>query len=346
VCGYSLAFTNGSPALQPYIGGFDALFLDSLKSNAASGFAKTIPEALYVAYQLTFAMITPALICGAFAERMKFSALLLFMSLWTVFVYAPVAHWVWGGGFLGAAGVIDFAGGSVVHVNAGVSGLVCALVLGPRHGFGRDNMAPHNLVLTMVGASMLFVGWIGFNAGSALAADQIASIALLNTVLAPMGGALTWMIVEWVERRKPTLLGLLSGIVAGLVAITPAAGYVDPKGAMIIGLISGPVCYAGAVWLKRLLKYDDSLDAFGVHGIGGMAGALLTGVFATVAINPAAAGASVLKQAMGLAATIAWSAIGAFLILMLCRFTTGLRVTKDEEIEGLDWTLHGEALHD
>ncbi|HEY3815107.1 MAG TPA: ammonium transporter [Caulobacteraceae bacterium] len=346
VCGYSLAFTNGSPALQPYIGGFDALFLDSLKSNAASGFAKTIPEALYVAYQLTFAMITPALICGAFAERMKFSALLLFMSLWTVFVYAPVAHWVWGGGFLGAAGVIDFAGGSVVHVNAGVSGLVCALVLGPRHGFGRDNMAPHNLVLTMVGASMLFVGWIGFNAGSALAADQIASIALLNTVLAPMGGALTWMIVEWVERKKPTLLGLLSGIVAGLVAITPAAGYVDPKGAMIIGLISGPVCYAGAVWLKRLLKYDDSLDAFGVHGIGGMAGALLTGVFASVAINPASAGASVLKQAMGLAATIAWSAIGAFLILMLCRFTTGLRVTKDEEIEGLDWTLHGEALHD
>ena len=346
VCGYSLAFTNGSPALQPYIGGFDAVFLDSLKQNAASGLAKTIPESLYVAYQLTFAMITPALICGAFAERMKFSALLLFMSLWTVFVYAPVAHWVWGNGFLATAGVIDFAGGSVVHVNAGVSGLVCALVLGPRTGFGRDNMAPHNLVLTMIGASMLFVGWIGFNAGSALAADQIASIALLNTVLAPMGGAITWMIVEWIERKKPTLLGMLSGIVAGLVAITPAAGFVDPKGAMIIGLLSGPVCYAGAVWLKRLLKYDDSLDAFGVHGIGGMAGALLTGALASTAINPAGAGATVLKQALGLGATIVWSAAGAFIILMICKFTTGLRVSKDEEIEGLDWTTHGEALHD
>ncbi|HWE45078.1 MAG TPA: ammonium transporter [Caulobacteraceae bacterium] len=346
VCGYSLAFTTGTRALQPYVGGLDALFLDSLTPNAATGLAKTIPEALYVAYQLTFAMITPALICGAFAERMKFSALLLFMALWTVFVYAPIAHWVWGNGFLAGKGVIDFAGGAVVHVNAGVSGLVCALVLGPRLGFGRDNMAPHNLVLTMIGASMLFVGWIGFNAGSALAADQIASIALLNTMLAPMGGAVTWTLVEWIERKKPTLLGMLSGIVAGLVAITPAAGYVDPKGAMIIGLVSGPVCYAGAVWLKKALKYDDSLDAFGVHGVGGIAGALMTGAFASVAINPAGAGASVLKQALGLGATIAWSAIGAFVILMICKVTTGLRVTRDEEIEGLDWTLHGEALHD
>jgi Amt family ammonium transporter len=346
VCGYSLAFTTGTPTTQPFIGGFDALFLDSLKPDAASGLAKTIPEALYVAYQLTFAIITPALICGAFAERMKFTALLLFMGLWSVIVYAPVAHWVWGNGFLGAHGVIDFAGGSVVHVNAGVAGLVCALVLGPRHGFRRDNMAPHNLVLTMIGASMLFVGWIGFNAGSAVAADQIASIALLNTILAPMGGAATWTLVEWIDRKKPTLLGMLSGIVAGLVAITPAAGFVDPKGAMIIGLISGPVCYAGAVWLKGWLKYDDSLDAFGVHGVGGMAGALLTGVLATAAINPAGANASVLKQALGLLATIAWSGVWSFLILMLCKFTTGLRVTKDEEIEGLDWVLHGEALHD
>jgi Amt family ammonium transporter len=346
VCGYSLAFTTGPGALQPFIGGFDAAFLDSIRPDVANALAKNIPEALYLAYQMTFAIITPALICGAFAERMKFSAMLLFMSLWTLIVYAPVAHWVWGGGFLQTSGVIDFAGGSVVHVNAGVAGLVCALVLGPRHGFRRDNMAPHNLVLTMIGASMLLVGWIGFNAGSAVAADQIASIALLNTILAPMGGAITWTALEWIERKKPTLLGMLSGIVAGLVAITPAAGYVDPKGAMIIGLLSGPVCYAGAVWLKSFFKYDDSLDAFGVHGVGGMAGALLTGVFATVVINPSAAGASVLKQAMGLGATIAWSAVATFAILMLCKFTTGLRVTKDEEIEGLDWVLHGEALHD
>jgi Amt family ammonium transporter len=344
--GYSLAFTQGTAQTQPFIGGFDAVLLDSLRPDTANALAKNIPEYLYCAYQLTFAIITPALICGAFAERMKFSAMLLFMSLWTVVVYAPIAHWVWGGGFLGARGVIDFAGGSVVHVNAGVAGLVCALFMGPRKGFGRDNMAPHNLVLTMIGASMLLVGWIGFNAGSAVAADAIASLALLNTVLAAMCGALAWMAVEWVHKRKPTLLGMLSGLVAGLVAITPAAGYVDPKGAFIIGIASGPICYASAVWLKNLLKYDDSLDAFGVHGVGGMAGALLTGALATVAVNIQSADASVLKQAMGLGATIAWSAVGSFVILWICKLTTGLRVTRDEEIEGLDYVLHGETLHE
>jgi Amt family ammonium transporter len=317
-----------------------------VRPDTANGLAKTIPEYLYFAYQLTFAVITPALITGAFAERMKFSALLLFMSLWTVLIYSPVAHWVWGGGFLGTLGVIDFAGGSVVHVNAGVAGLVCALFLGPRHGFRRDNMAPHNLVLTAIGASILLVGWIGFNAGSAVAADALASVALLNTILAPMCGALSWMVVEWIQRKKPTLLGLLSGMVAGLVAITPAAGFVDPKGAFIIGVVSGPVCYAGAVWLKNWLKYDDSLDAFGVHGIGGIAGALLTGVLASKAVNPAGADATLLKQAIGLGATIVWSGVGTFVILWICKLTTGLRVTKEEEIEGLDTVLHGEALHD
>jgi Amt family ammonium transporter len=344
--GYSLSFSQGSAQSQPFLGGFDAFFLNGVRPDTANGLAKTIPEYLYFAYQLTFAIITPALITGAFAERMKFSALLLFMSLWTVLIYSPIAHWVWGGGFLGTLGVIDFAGGSVVHVNAGVAGLVCALFLGPRHGFRRDNMAPHNLVLTAIGASILLVGWIGFNAGSAVAADALASVALLNTILAPMCGALSWMVVEWIQRKKPTLLGLLSGMVAGLVAITPAAGFVDPKGAFIIGVVSGPVCYAGAVWLKNWLKYDDSLDAFGVHGIGGIAGALLTGVLASKAVNPAGADATLLKQAIGLGATIVWSGVGTFVILWICKLTTGLKVTKEEEIEGLDTVLHGEALHD
>ncbi len=348
VAGYSLSFgtaTGAQEALNPFIGGFDALFLDGVRADTAHGLTKGLPEFLWVAYQLTFAIITPALIAGAFAERTKFSALLLFMGLWTLLVYAPICHWVWGGGFLGSAGVLDFAGGAVVHVNSGVAGLVCALVLGKRTGFGRENFAPHNLVLTSIGASLLLVGWIGFNAGSAWAADAIASVALLNTVLAPMAAALAWMVVEWIERKKPTLLGLLSGMIAGLVGITPAAGFVDPKGALAIGLIAGVACYAGAVWLKRLLKYDDSLDAFGVHGIGGIVGGVLTAVFASASVNAAGANADVLKQLYGLGVTIAWSAVVTFLILMVCKFTTGLRVTKDEEVEGLDTALHGESMH-
>ena len=341
--GYSLAFTGQT---NPLIGGLDAALLNGVRPDTANALARTIPEYLYVAYQLTFAVITPALIAGAFAERLKFSALVLFVSLWGVVVYAPIAHWVWGGGFLAAKGVIDYAGGSVVHVNAGVAGLVCAYFIGPRHGYRRDNMAPHNLVVTAIGASILLVGWIGFNAGSAIAADAMASLALLNTVLAAMTGALAWLALEWVERKKPTLLGLLSGMVAGLVAITPAAGFVEPKGAFLIGLVAGPLCYGAAVWLKTWLRYDDSLDAFGVHGVGGMAGALLTGLLASGAVNPAGAHANVWTQALGLGVTIVWSAAGTFVILWICKVTTGLRVSLDEEIQGLDAALHGETLHD
>lgn len=345
VAGYSLSFGQGSPGLNPFIGGLDVAFLGGVGVNTAHSLAPGLPEFLWIAYQLTFAIITPALIAGAFAERMKFSASLLFFGLWHLVVYAPICHQVWGGGYLGSMGVLDFAGGAVVHVNAGVAGLVCALVLGPRHGFGRDNMAPHNLSLTAIGTGLLFVGWMGFNAGSAWAADGIAAVAALNTIVAAAAAALAWMIVEWIDQKRPTLLGLLSGIVGGLVGVTPAAGLVDPKGAFLIGALSGPACYLGAVWLKRALKYDDSLDAFGVHGMGGIVGALLTGVFANAAINPAAEGASVVNQALGLLAVIAWSALGTFAVLMICRFTTGLRVTREQEIEGLDLTQHGERLH-
>jgi len=345
IVGYSLSFGSGPAAVNGLIGGVQAAFLNGVRIDTANALAPGLPEFLWVAYQLTFAIITPALIAGAFAERMKFSASLLFFGLWHLIVYAPICHQVWGGGYLGGLGVLDFAGGAVVHVNAGVAGLVCALVLGPRHGFGRDNMAPHNLAYTAIGTGLLFVGWLGFNAGSAWAADGIAAVAALNTIVAAAAAALGWMAVEWIERKRPTLLGLLSGLVGGLVGITPAAGLVDPKGALIIGLISGPACYFGAVWLKRLFKYDDSLDAFGIHGLGGIVGALLTGLLATSAINPAAAGASVLKQAIGLAAVIGWSAVGTFVVLMVCKYTTGLRVTKESEIEGLDYAEHGETIH-
>jgi len=343
--GYSLSFGTSGAATNGFIGGFEALFLNGVGVGTAHSLAPGLPEFLWIAYQLTFAIITPALIAGAFAERMKFSATILFFVLWHLLVYAPICHQVWGGGWMGSLGVLDFAGGAVVHVNAGVAGLVCALVLGPRQGFGRDNMAPHNLAFTAIGAGLLLVGWLGFNAGSAWAADGIAAVAAFNTILAAAAGAIGWTAVEWIDHKRPTLLGLLSGLIAGLVAVTPAAGLVDPKGAFAIGILSGPACYAGSVWLKRALKYDDSLDAFGLHGIGGIVGALLTGVFATAAINPVAAGADVFKQALGLAVVIAWSGIGTFVILMICKFTTGLRVTKENEIEGLDYTQHGETMH-
>ena len=345
IVGYSLSFGTGPDAINGLIGGLQSAFLNGVRIDTANALAPGLPEFLWVAYQLTFAIITPALIAGAFAERMKFSASLLFFGLWHLIVYAPICHQVWGGGYLGGLGVLDFAGGAVVHVNAGVAGLVCAVVLGPRHGFGRDNMAPHNLAYTAIGTGLLFVGWMGFNAGSAWAADGIAAVAALNTMVAAAAAALGWMAVEWIERKRPTLLGLLSGLVGGLVGVTPAAGLVDPKGALIIGLVSGPACYFGAVWLKRLFRYDDSLDAFGIHGLGGIVGALLTGLLATTAINPAAAGAGVLKQAIGLAAVIGWSAVGTFLVLMVCKYTTGLRVTKEAEIEGLDYAEHGETIH-
>lgn len=345
IAGYSIAFSaNTDPALQPYIGGFDALFLNNISLKTANSLLPGIPEFLFISFQMTFAIITPALITGAFAERFKYSALLLFTALWSLLVYAPICHWVWGGGFLGSAGVLDFAGGAVVHVNSGVAGLVCALFLGRRKGYGTESIVAHNPVLTMIGASLLLVGWIGFNAGSAGAANDLMGVALLNTILAAAAAALTWKIVEVIEKKKVSLIGMLSGVVAGLVAITPAAGFVDPKGAVIIGLIAGPVCYISSVWIKKLLRYDDSLDAFGIHGAGGLIGALLTGVFATTAINSLGEGANIPTQALGLAWTIAYSAVGTFVILIICKFTTGLRVTDAQEAEGLDTTLHGEAL--
>ncbi len=344
---YSLAFGfNDSEALQPFIGSFRSFMLAGVTTETAYSAAKGLPEMLWITYQMTFAIITPALIAGAFAERMKFSALLLFTVLWSIFVYAPVCHWVWGGGFLSKLGVLDFAGGTVVHINAGVAGLVCALVLGKRKGYGTENMAPSNLVFTMIGASLLWVGWFGFNAGSEWASDGIASAAMLNTQVATAAAALSWMVVEWTERKKPGMLGLASGAVAGLVAITPAAGFVNPTGALIIGLLAGVVCYGGAVWLKRIFKYDDSLDAFGVHGIGGIAGALLTGVLADPTINALGKDHSLLTQAKGILVTAGWTAVATLVILYICKFTTGLRVSDEGEVEGLDLTLHGEALHE
>jgi Amt family ammonium transporter len=300
---------------------------------------------------MTFAIITPALIAGAFAERMRFSSMLIFMGLWQLVVYAPIAHWVWGGGFLGSGmltggkAVLDFAGGTVVHINAGVAGLMSAIVLGRRRGFGTENMAPHNLVLTMIGASLLWVGWFGFNAGSELAADGLAGAAMVNTQVATAIAALVWMFVEWGHRGKPTLLGLASGAVAGLVAITPACGFVNPMGSMIVGAAGGAGGYFGAVFLKRMFRYDDSLDAFGVHGVCGIIGALLTGVLADTAINSLGDGASIVTQAVGVGVTIAYTAVVSVILLLVLKFTIGIRVNEDEEIEGLDASLHGETLH-
>jgi len=347
---YSIAFgTNADAGMNKYWGGMgNAMFkmITMDQSYSIAGATPTIPEYVFSMYQLTFAIITPALICGAFAERMKFSALCLFTVLWSVLVYGPIAHWVWGGGFLGGMGVLDFAGGTVVHINAGVAGLVCALVLGKRKGFGTENMAPNNLVYTMIGASLLWVGWFGFNAGSAVGSNALAGVAMMNTQVATAFAALAWMLVEWIERKKPSMLGLASGAVAGLVAVTPASGFVNPTGAAIIGLVAGVGCYASAVWMKKLLKYDDSLDAFGVHGVGGLIGALLTGIFADASINVLGKSHSILTQAYGCVFTIVWSGILTFIILMICKLTTGLRMDEEAEVEGMDLALHGEALHE
>ncbi len=350
VAAYSIAFGTHPDAEQNrWWGGTGKLMLRSVtmdKSYTIASSAQTIPEYVYMMFQMTFAIITPALICGAFAERMKFSALLLFTALWSIFVYAPIAHAVWGGGVLGALGVLDFAGGTVVHINAGVAGLVCAVVLGKRKGYGHDNMAPNNLVYTMVGASLLWVGWFGFNAGSAVASNALAGVAMANTQIATAAAALGWMVVEWMFSRKPTLLGICSGAVAGLVAVTPASGFVNPTGALVIGIAAGLGCYASAVWLKRIFRYDDSLDAFGVHGVGGFIGAILTGVFADATINPAGKVHSPLTQLYGCLGAAAWTAVGTLAILLVCRVTTGLRVTEEQEYEGLDMAVHGEALHE
>jgi Amt family ammonium transporter len=297
---------------------------------------------------MTFAIITPALITGAFADRMKFSAMLWFMAAWSLLVYSPVAHWVWGpDGWLAGKGVLDYAGGTVVHINAGIAGLVAAIMLGKRLGYGREPMAPHNLVLTIVGAAMLWVGWFGFNAGSALGADGRAGMAMAVTQVATAGAALSWMIAEWMGKGKPSVLGIASGAVAGLVAITPASGFVGPMGALIIGLVAGVTCFWGATSLKRMLGYDDSLDAFGVHGIGGIVGAILTGVFALKDIGGTSGmlegnGGQVVTQLLGVGVTVAYSLVMTFIILKVIDLVLGLRVSEEEEREGLDVALHGE----
>lgn len=345
VIGYSLAFTPGNG----FIGGLSRAFLhgmnyihgDKATTLTVSHLAPTIPESVYFVYQMTFAIITPALICGAFADRMKFSAMLVFMTLWSLIVYVPIAHMVWEPtGWLSSDGVLDFAGGTVVHINAGIAGLVSCLMLGKRVGFGRESMAPHNLVLTMIGGSMLWVGWFGFNAGSAVAADGRAGFAMLTTQVATACAALGWMFAEWISHGKPSVLGIVSGAVAGLVAITPAAGFVGVTGALAIGIAAGVVCFWSATWLKSKLGYDDSLDAFGVHGVGGILGALLTGVFAVKDIG--GADGSLLLQAKGVAITLVYSGVLSFVLLKLIDLTIGLRVSEEEEREGLDVVLHGE----
>ncbi|NTV96698.1 MAG: ammonium transporter, partial [Thiobacillus sp.] len=349
IVGYSLAFDTtgmekGVTNFNSFIGGLSKAFLSGMGKDSLTG---TIPESVFMTFQMTFAIITPALITGAFADRMKFSAMMWFMALWSILIYAPICHMVWSGdgGFFWDMGVLDFAGGTVVHINAGVAGLVAALVLGPRIGFGRDALMPHNLTLTVIGAAMLWVGWFGFNAGSAVAADGRAGMAMAVTQIATAAAALSWMFAEWFGKGKPSVLGIASGAVAGLVAITPASGFVDPTGALIIGLVAGVACFWGATSLKHMLKYDDSLDAFGVHGIGGIVGALLTGFFAVESIGGTAGGmGQFMVQLKGTLITIAFTAIGTYIILKVLDMVMGLRVSEEEEREGLDIALHGERV--
>ncbi|WP_414710285.1 ammonium transporter [Pseudorhodoplanes sp.] len=345
ICGYSLIFDDGG-ATQAYIGGLGKMMFAGVTNETTNSLAGTIPEWVFIMFQMTFAIITPALITGAFAERMKFSAMMWFMALWLLLVYVPVAHWVWGGGFLGGAGVLDFAGGTVVHINAGIAGLVACIIIGRRKGFGTANLAPYNLTYSLIGASLLWVGWFGFNAGSAAASNALAGVAMVNTQIATAAAALAWMFCEWIVIKKPSLLGIISGAIGGLVAITPAAGFVNPKGALIIGIVAGIGCYIAAVHIKKALGYDDSLDVFGVHGVGGIIGAILTGVFADVAINEAAKDASVGAQIYGVGVTIVYTAIVSAIILFVINVVIGLRVTAAQEEEGLDITLHGESIQE
>ena len=349
IVGYSLAFSTagmekGVTNLASFIGGLDKAFLAGMGLESLTG---TIPESVFMTFQMTFAIITPALIAGAYADRMRFSSMLVFTALWSLLVYAPMTHMVWSGdgGFFWDMGVLDFAGGTVVHINAGVAGLVAAMVLGPRIGYGKDALMPHNLTLTLMGAAMLWVGWFGFNAGSAVAADGRAGMAMAVTQIATAAAALSWMFAEWIGKGKPSALGIASGAVAGLVAITPASGFVDPTGALIIGLVAGVACFWGATSLKRMLKYDDSLDAFGVHGIGGIVGALLTGFFAVEAIGGTAGGmGQFMIQLEGTVITIVFTAVMTYIILKVVDLVMGLRVTEEQEREGLDIALHGERV--
>ena len=343
--GYSLTFGGDGR----WLGSLDRVFLAGMTMDTVNPAAKTIPEALFMLYQMTFAVITVALVAGSVADRMKFSAYLLFSVGWFVLVYIPLAHWVWGGGFLGQAGVLDFAGGTVVHLSAGIGGLVAAVVLGQRHGYGHDNLSPFDLSLAVIGTGLLWVGWFGFNGGSALGANARAVYAITATHLAACAGALTWGAIEWKTRRKPSVLGMISGAVAGLGTITPASGFVAPWHGLVIGVIAGIVCYWACTYLKHRFAYDDSLDVFGVHGIGGLIGTLLAGVFAVHAIGGTSGlleghPQQLLIQLYGVAVTLVWSAAATFVLLKAVDALVPLRVTRDHELQGLDITQHGEAL--
>jgi ammonium transporter, Amt family len=367
VAGYSLAFTNGTGGLAPYVGDLSRFMLngiyDHISKGADTGFIlgagsdgaapQTIPETVYMMFQMTFAIITPALIVGAFADRMKFSALCIFMTLWSLLIYSPVAHWMWAPTGWGAInGQLDFAGGTVVHINAGIAGLVTALVLGKRVGYGTDNMAPYNLAYTVIGASLLWVGWFGFNAGSAVGSNGRAGMAMAVTQIATAAAALAWMFAEWIAKGKPSVLGCVSGAVAGLVAITPASGFVLPGASILIGVAAGVICFWCATYVKRMFGYDDSLDVFGVHCTGGIVGALLTGVFsygplsATDASPDGSPGglAQLWIQCQGVAATLVYSGVGTLILLYITKALVGLRVNQEEEREGLDLVLHGEQV--
>ena len=351
--GYNLAFTGDGA----YIGSFGKWFLTGIGMNSVSPFANTIPEILFMIYQMTFAVITVALVAGSVAERMSFAAFLIFSALWLICVYVPIAHWVWGGGFLMKAGLLDFAGGTVVHINAGIAGLVAALVLGKRRGYGTDNLAPYDLSMAVIGTGLLWVGWFGFNGGSAYGAGSRAAFAIVATHLAASSGALTWMGLEWYLRGKPSVLGLISGAVAGLGTVTAASGYILPWHGAVVGVLAGTVCFYASTELKRILGYDDSLDVFGVHGVGGILGTLLAGVFATASLsvstdtpnglpgllegNPG----QLLIQLYGVAVTIVWCGAVTFVLLKLVSFLAPLRVSQSCEMEGLDITQHGETIH-
>ncbi len=352
IVGYSLAFTGDGT----FIGTFERIFLNGMTIDAISPLAKTIPESLFMIYQMTFAIITVALVAGSVADRLRFSAFLLFCMFWLLLVYVPIAHWVWGGGFLGSYGVIDFAGGLVVHLNAGIAGLVAAIVVGKRRGYGSENLAPHDLALAVIGTGLLWVGWFGFNGGSALGANSRAAMAIVSTHLSASTGAFTWMALEWWTRGKPSVLGMISGAVAGLGTITPASGFVLPMQAVLIGLTAGAICFWACTWLKTKIGYDDSLDVFGVHGIGGMTGTFLAGVLAVGALSasPDLPGgvhgllegnpSQVLAQAYGILVTLVWSGGLTFVILKAIGAMVPLRVRHEDEVMGLDVSQHGEAL--
>jgi Amt family ammonium transporter len=348
--GYSLAFGEGNA----WIGDFSKVLMSGISRETLSG---DIPEPLFMLFQMTFAIITPALIIGGFAERMKFSAMLLFSALWLLCVYVPVTHWVWGGGWLGEMGLYDFAGGTVVHITAGVAALVAALVLGPRKGFATSAMTPHNMTMTVMGAGMLWVGWFGFNGGSALASNGDAAMAMLVTHISAATGAMTWMLIEWVKYGKPSALGAVTGMVAGLGTITPASGFVGPGGALVIGLLAGSICWFATVTLKQKLKIDDSLDVFPVHGVGGILGTFLAGIFSATTLGVFSGygfaegihtiGGQVSVQSIGIGATVAFTAVVTWVLLKVTGIlTSGLRVTEEEEIQGLDITMHEERGYD